>query len=394
MVINYHSLKNYHYQFTFELIQMKLQLYYIIISLLLSNALFADITPSEYEDLIDHVNCEFGRYLIQDGKTSEHFEAYNEAIVNCGFVNMIEFYKSKEPFLKKNGEIAYLINDLKEKYIADNPQMLYDSTIHIFNESILINYAQTLTNRADYDSIKNKLTQEIKEKILAKPKVKTALDNDVVPKGGNSVFDIVKHPGWLWLILILFIIMAVRTAMKIYSTRNDVPIQKSIPIAKEIPITKPIQPIPVKQPKVEKQEVEVKKPKEVVDTPKEKTVPQFIQDLQDKKKLSKETFYMPPPSVSGSFYSFGRMNEFKVDQALFKFEIVSEKYQICQFFVVNDPNVVTQGMMDFEKYLYPACTSENQPFPAATQIITIKPGVARRSTNHWRVQQKALIKFV
>ena len=92
--------------------------------------------------------------------------------------------------------------------------------------------------------------------------------------------------------------------------------------------------------------------------------------------------------------SLKKTKEYKNEYSLYKFEVISEKYQLARFTVVNNQEVVTQGIMDYEKYLEPACDKQNEYSATSTAIITIKPGVAQKSTNHWRLKQKAIIQFV
>ncbi|NJN76986.1 MAG: hypothetical protein HC803_00550 [Saprospiraceae bacterium] len=111
-------------------------------------------------------------------------------------------------------------------------------------------------------------------------------------------------------------------------------------------------------------------------------------------------FYMPYPKIDGSFYENNRLAAFVYGKSTFKFEIKIAEYSLATFSPISNDDVITDIFMDYEKTIKSVCEIEGNPTdlkkvikPGMTKIVTVVPGMAQRSNQHWRLKQKAIIRF-
>jgi hypothetical protein len=135
----------------------------------------------------------------------------------------------------------------------------------------------------------------------------------------------------------------------------------------------------------------------------DKVEAEIIEDKAD--DLPNENiFYMPYPTVDGSFYEYGKHDLYEEGRSTFKFEIRLKEYNLATFEVISNQDVITDALMNFEKTLNAVCEvigkgtehDKNHEIivqPGLKRIVTIEPGTVQLKTQHWRLKQKAKIRL-
>lgn len=112
------------------------------------------------------------------------------------------------------------------------------------------------------------------------------------------------------------------------------------------------------------------------------------------KTLISTLFYMPIPASNGTFQGSLAEDEFKRAESVYQFEITNDEGTMATFAVHEDIATMIRALDDPDRYLKPACRSNSIPHISATKIITNENGLAIKNGDNWRVQRKAMIRYV
>jgi hypothetical protein len=156
---------------------------------------------------------------------------------------------------------------------------------------------------------------------------------------------------------------------------------------------------------VETDESSIPQPREVIeqtiDVPTEVPIPPKtgIYEEPETQENEPEVFYMPYPKVDGSFYESARHEHFEYGKSTFRFEIKVVEYNLATFDIISNEDVITDIFVNPE-IINPVCEiqGKNKNIQSTlksgvSKIITVIPGTVQLRNSHWRLKQKAVIRF-
>lgn len=381
----------------------KMLRYLLVILLFISTtSVFAQKTVSqeEYEATVDYFNCSIAKFYIEQNQGQYKLEEYLESLseYGCNFEHLMVFIKDHQPQMEANGYLANYIESMKLEYDEQNANgALYNKLTDVFGQELLVE----LDGNTDYSQLKETLKEELKEKLRVGEEgdIGNVVENTTQTE--TSPFSsFLSNGGWILLvflvILLIILIIFGRWAIKYFNTGSkksetsqmeqradekrkemeENPAPRSVP-ATVVPVPEPskIAPEPMEEEEVIEEEPVV-----------------IVED--------ENVFYMPYPSIDGSFYEFVRHKDYEVKRSAFRFEIKNEEYGLATFEVVSDSNVITDIFMDYERTIRAVCEIEGKPKkidmvikPGIVRIVTVKHGSVQKSNKHWRLKQKAIIRF-
>lgn len=393
--------------------------FYVILLFLIivTNNVFAQktIDRETYESAVDHLNCELAKfYMLEDPENGSQYvyQAYLDslAVFPCSFEHLMVFIKERQPQLEANGDLAVYIEEFKEEFeeLPTN-SALYNRLMDIFKSDLLIEFK----GQDKFEVLKLELKNYL-EDALRKHEL---IDNNIIIKTENqssTLWDWVKSNIWLLVFGIIFFFFSftvIRWAMKYFNTgRNNKLTKKSLATdtqnQSKIPAkTQTINQI--HQSKAAKITPKAPISKSIVLEKKEleKQVEAIIQEVPQMEDTEEEApeeaaFYMPYPSIDGSFYELQNSETEVIGQSTFKFKLVNEKYALATFEILSNDKIITDIFMDYERTIKSACDIEGNPKelqkvirPGIVKIVTIAPGTAQKTGQHWRLKKKAVIRF-
>lgn len=129
--------------------------------------------------------------------------------------------------------------------------------------------------------------------------------------------------------------------------------------------------------------------------------PEYQHTLQNvigagnKKQSLDEVLYLTAPDASGTFDPADVSIAFKPVVSLYKFSIDPKDAGVAYFTFHADNVGLHHALSMPEKYVFPACAPFNEVFQGATNIKTLRPGIARKVNGIWRVEEedRALVRF-
>ncbi len=387
---------------------------------------FAEKTVSRatYETEVDKLNCELAKYYMKKNQgldTLRNYQ-YSLAITGCNFEHLMVFIKERQPEMKLNGELAVYIESLKENYEgAVNNNVLYQKVTDIFEQPILNVYS----NDDDFVNLEISLKDGLKENLKIK-EIGNIVNQEVAEQKG--FFESFRGFGWqeatlsLITILIIFIFVSLISWFYKYSTTGKAT-TSTVNRSQAEPPTSPI-PIPptplittggmtindshttpepkvVLTPPLQNDDVPIVVANvPIIDPP----IDDMVDDVEDDNIPNEDIFYMPYPTIDGSFYEYGKHETYEEGRSTFKFEIKLKEYNLATFEVISNQDVITDALMNFEKTLNAVCEvigegtkhDENHEIiikPGLKKIVVIEPGTAQLRTQHWRLKQKAKIRL-
>ncbi|MFK7949953.1 MAG: hypothetical protein AB8G11_20350 [Saprospiraceae bacterium] len=385
--------------------------FYLIILLIIITTVnvFAQktIDRATYENAVDHLNCELGKFymLEEQGKYVQDEYLTYSSTHPCSYENLMVFIQGKQPQLENNGYLATYIESFKKEFDEQITNgALYNKLMEIFKQDLLLEYE----GQEDYEALKFALKEDyLKEKL----RIHELQTIDGVKDTKEESFDWSWFRGTNLLLLIFgifilfFAITILRWAIKYGNTgkrlsKKDLAENRVKPqIPTDTSTNIPTQTINEKF-----------KPKSLNPrTPKKKTLEKQVEAVMEEVQKEEEieevepeefAFYMPYPSIDGSFYDLERSETEIGGQSTFKFKLVNEKYALATFEILSNDKIITDIFMDYERTIKSACELENKPKslnkvirPGITKIITIEPGTVQKTAQHWRLKKKAVIRF-
>ncbi len=107
-------------------------------------------------------------------------------------------------------------------------------------------------------------------------------------------------------------------------------------------------------------------------------------------------YYLSTPNQDGTFNASSMSEQFRPSASVFKF-VVTQKSgsHWAEFTVADDAEAVKDALSSPTSYLDPVCESVNAFFPGAKRIVNERPGRALRQGDKWVVkpEQKARIRY-
>lgn len=362
----------------------------------------------EYEAAIDYFNCEMAKFYIERNQGKYEYEAYLDSLAEfgCNFEHLMVFIKERQPQMVINGYLAESIESMKAEFdIQLTNGALYSKLMLVFEEDVLKEH----DSEEDYNKRKDILTEELKEKLrthemVVNEVVETKEQND------SSFWEQISGGGIALMIFVIFLIGIlaglIRWAWKYFNTGQKnrikpvvtknpeelIPVQKNTVVTPQIEATVPDEDTA----EVARMASEERRAKQ-----KEMESEEYVEEVVvPPPVIDKTVFFMPYPSVDGSFYEFARRDLFEFKYSAFKFEIKNKEYGLAVFEVISNKDVITDIFMDYERTIKPVCEIEGNPKklsqvikPGIVKIITVKPGSVQKRDQHWRLKQKAIIRF-
>jgi hypothetical protein len=382
-------------------------------------AVFGQKTLSriDYEKAIDNLNCSLAKFYIEENQGVYELQAYNDSVAQfgCSYEHLMVFIKQKQPQMETNGYLAAYINSLKGEYeLQATNSALFNRTVEIFKEEVLINY----DSRADYQELKENLIQELKEALRID---EIADDEGQLQESETNSWTSFQDLTALKIILIIFGILLLllllgigRWALKYVQTGKEdkssyLPIRnQNLPPSNTTVTTTTTTNTTTETPKdLNTKYAEPKQPT----TPKPKTVVEKIQEaptppepeinaaaeIEEADQL--ESFYMPYPKIDGSFYESARHEVFEYGKSTFRFEIKVVEYNLATFEIISNEDVITDIFVNPE-IINPVCEIQGKNKninstlkSGVSKIVTVRPGTVQLRNSHWRLKQKATIRF-
>ena len=408
--------------------------YSILFLLTLSINGFAQktIDRTTYESVVDQLNCELSKFymLEEQGKYVQDEYLEYAATHPCSYENLMVFIQGKQPQLENNGYLTAYINEMKDEYDKQpSNSALYNKLVEVFEQELFVKYEAN----EDFDNLKFQLKENyLKERL----RVNEILTDEGITNTDEEGFDL-----WGWLkkrnLLVAFVSMLIliivykmfRWTSKYFNTgdgtmthygknkpSSNVAVQNETPEIAESTQTLneklgqaaiASRGIPPQEIPAENQADEVTEPQPL----EEDVAARGIENLTDEETeifeedfsslLSDEVvFYMPYPSIDGSFYDSESTEEESPEESRFKFKLVNEKYALAIFEVLSSDKIITDIFMDYEGTIKAVCDIEGDfedlkdvLKPGLVEIVTVKPGIVRKSSRHWRLKEKAMIRF-
>jgi hypothetical protein len=369
------------------------------------------VTRIEYENVIDELNCTMAKFYIEQNQGVYELQAYNDSIAQfgCSFEHLMIFIKERQPQMATNGYLAAHINSLKSEFdLQITNGALFNKTVDVFKEDILIDY----DSREDYQLVKTNLIADLKNKL----RVDEVADNKgQLQEMETSIWTNFQDlQGWkivLIIFIILFLLVLIgfaRWGLKYTQTgkgdkstfliRNP---QQNIPsnTTSNVDTTSTIN---------SKFEEAKKRPAPKPKTVVEKSIAEKVEVILAEEQMEKkeevldnepEVFYMPYPKVDGSFYESARHEIFQYGKSTFRFEIKVVEYNLATFEIISNEDVITDIFVNPE-IINPVCDIEGKQKDikstlksGVSKIITVIPGTVQLRNSHWRLKQKAVIRF-
>ncbi|MFT6147325.1 MAG: hypothetical protein ACJAUH_000002 [Saprospiraceae bacterium] len=361
------------------------------------------IKQLDYEKIIDNFNCEVAKYYIGANQDKDELDAYKDSITQfgCNFQHLMVFIKERQPKMKQNGYLATNINGLKKEYnLQASNGALYNKMVDIFKDSLLTQY----DGKEDYQEFKKNYLRNLKEELRVHEIAKVGGDEGELEESRSfdSYLENFETGKFLFIlgliILIFFFIILGRWLWKYASTGKDdqttfnlKPVESSYSPTPKVSIPKPVVP---KSPVPEPRSVTPT----IVDEP---ILPgaEILVEVPDEPEEDPNIFYMPYPKIDGSFYESSRHPYFEYGRSTFLFEIKVIEYNLATFEIISNEDVITDIFVNPE-IIDPVCEVQGQTKntesaikSGVTKIITITPGMVQLSNAHWRLKQKAVIRF-
>jgi len=374
------------------------------------------VSRINYEQAIDKLNCAIAKFYIEDNQGVYELKAYNNSIAEfgCSFEHLMVFIKERQPQMENNGYLAAYIDGLKGEYdLQITNSGLYNKTIELFGEELLIQY----DSEENYQELKinllNNLKRELKvEEIANNEGILIETDNWTILQSITPLKIILILFG---VVLLLLLVGLARWVLKYVETGKE---DKSA----YLPIKNPIQNIPsntdttvvnttmnantnIDTASVETDESSIPQPRKVIeqtiDVPTEVPIPPKtgIYEEPETQENEPEVFYMPYPKVDGSFYESARHEHFEYGKSTFRFEIKVVEYNLATFDIISNEDVITDIFVNPE-IINPVCEiqGKNKNIQSTlksgvSKIITVIPGTVQLRNSHWRLKQKAVIRF-
>ena len=410
--------------------------YSILFLLTISTNVFAQktIDRGTYESVVDHLNCELSKFYMLEEQGKYVQDEYLEYATThpCNYENLMVFIQGKQPQLENNGYLTTYINEMKEEYDKQaSNSALYNKLVEVFEQELLVNYE---TNEG-FENLKFELKENyLKDKL----RVNEILTDDGITdtnEEGINVWSWFKNRNALIIFISIFVLFVAfkvfRWVAKYFNTGDGKMMHYgqnqssfTVNVQDETPETpKSTQTLNEKlgQATIASRGVSPQEtPKqnqvdEVTETQlleegdiTAKGVENLINDEETEalgedfsSTLSDEVvFYMPYPSIDGSFYDSESTDEERPEESRFKFKLVNEKYALAIFEILSNDKIITDIFMDYEGTIKAVCDIEGGVEdlttvlrPGIVRIVTVRPGIVRKSSRHWRLKEKATIRF-
>lgn len=370
------------------------------------------IDRETYENAVDHLNCELAKfYMLKQQEEQYLHDEYLEYASShpCSYENLMVFIQGKQPQLEINGYLATYIESFKDEFDEQITNgALYNKLVEVFrSDSLAVRGITLFEGDEEYNALKFELKENYLKDKLRIHELKTV---DGIKDTKEKTFNF-----WEWLkrnslllVLSLFVLFfgvtILRWARKYANTGKDKLSKKDLAAnrVKQLPANVSTQTI---NEKLKPKSPSSPKPKVVEKKELEKQVEAIIKEAP-KEQIAKEeepeefVFYMPYPSIDGSFYDLERKDLEISGQSTFKFKLINEKYELATFEILSNDKIITDIFMDYERTIKSACEIEGKPKkiskiirPGITKIITVEPGTAQKTAQHWRLKKKAIIRF-
>ena len=407
--------------------------YFIILLLTISSAnAFAQktIDRATYERAVDYLNCELSKfYMLKEQGKYVQDEYIDYAITHpCNYENLMVFIQGKQPQLENNGFLAAYIEEFKGEYdIQASNSALYNKLVEVFEQEFFDNFEVD----EDFDNLKFQIKENYLKENLRVNEILTDDGITDTEEEGNNLWTWLKELNIAALLLIgvvlFFLYKLVRWMVKYLNTgagkithhSND-----NLPIAPKVQDTSTESALTLNE-KLG-QTVNASKVKTPAKTPLENEVQAVIEEhieeevivarAVDNPIIEEETaaihedfsstspdevvFYMPYPSIDGSFYDSASSEVEIPEESRFQFKLVNEKYALAIFEILSNDKIITDIFMDYEGTIKAVCDIEGGDEdlstvlrPGIVEIITVRPGIVRKSSRHWRLKEKAVIRF-
>lgn len=380
--------------------------YLIILFLIITTAnAFAQKTVDRatYESAVDHLNCELAKfYMFEEEGKYVHDEYLKYSTTSpCNYENLMVFIQARQPQLVDNGYLATYIESFKKEFDEQITNgSLYNNLMKIFKQELLVVYE----GNEDYEDLKFTLQEDyLKEKL----KIHELATNNGIKDTKEKSFDF-----WQWLkgniLLIIFLCFFLFFAVTILRwARKYVNTGKDKLSTKDLAANRPQAKIPANTQTIN-DKLRPKSPRPKVATIEktglEKEAEAIIKEAPQSKDIEQEpeefVFYMPYPSIDGSFYQLENSEIEVIGQSAFKFKLINEKYALAQFELLSNDKIITDIFMDYERTIKSVCEIESNPKnlekvirPGITKIVIVEHGTAQKTVQHWRMKKKAIIRF-
>lgn len=354
---------------------------------------------TDFEKIIDNLNCSVAKFYIERNQGVYELAAYNDslAIFSCNFEHLMVFIKERQPQMEINGYLAEYINSLKQEYDSlPSNSALFNRTVELFEEDVLKQY----DSEEDYAEFKINTIENLKVELRVDEFGESEMQ-EVEETATWSGFR--NMAGWQILLLIagiLFILILIGLARwgRKYGDNSLLPIrtlsnQPAIIIPNAITTnTVTTNTVTTNSSAPEPEDV-------VIPTPEVEIPSENIAIEEENVEEKPAVFYMPYPKIDGSFYQSARHELFEYGRSTFKFEIKVVEYNLATFEIVSNEDVITDIFINPE-IINPVCEIEGKQKnidstlkSGVTKIITVVPGTVQLKNSHWRLKQKAVIRF-
>ena len=387
-------------------------------------AVFGQKTLSriDYEKAIDNLNCSLAKFYIEEKQGVYVLQEYNDSVApfGCRYEPLMVFIKQKQPQMETNGYLAAYINELKKEYdLQSSNSALFNRTVEVFKEEVLIEF----DSRADYQELKANLIQELKQNLKID---EIANDEGVLQEPETNSWTSFQDFTVLKIILIIFGILLLllllglgRWVLKYVQTgkeakngylpsRNHNQNLPSNTNTNTTVTTTTTTNTTTETPKdlntkyAESNQSTTSKPKTVVEKTQETPTPpepEINAAAEIEEEEQPESFYMPYPKIDGSFYESARHEVFVYGKSTFRFEIKVVEYNLATFEIISNEDVITDIFVNPE-IINPVCEIQGKNKninstlkSGVSKIVTVTPGTVQLRNSHWRLKQKAVIRF-
>jgi hypothetical protein len=359
------------------------------------------VLKTDFEKIIDNLNCSVAKFYIERNQGEYQLAAYKDslAIFTCNFEHLMVFIKERQPQMEINGYLAEYINSLKQSYDSlPTNSGLFNRTVELFKEDVLEQYE----SEEDYQEFKINTIEYLKVEL----RIDEIGESEMEEFEEDSTWSLSNMAAWQIVLLIgvivfLLIVIAFFRWGKKYGDSSLLPI-RNLPAKPKMPL--PNRTITTPDTEAETPEdTPEPKPKSVI-TPKPKVeIPAENEQIEAQPEEETEgkpvIFYMPYPKIDGSFYQSARQNVFVAGLSIFKFEIKVVEYNLATFEILSSEDIITDIFINPE-IINPVCKIEGTQKKiestlksGVTKIITVTPGTVQLKNSHWRLKQKAVIRF-
>jgi hypothetical protein len=360
------------------------------------------VSRTDFERTVDYMNCELAKFFMEQQQAQYELDNYKniEAQYGRSYEQLMVFIKSKQPQMLENGELAAQIETYKAQYDAyTTNDELYNALTEVFKEPLLDAYT--------LDDGFGILKEKLKATLLTDLKVNEIEETPMLP-AGERWYDFRQWEGQQMallaagLIAFLVLLKAILWFRK-YTQSSEIP--QSLPTTKKQASNQPTvsindayadkkMPVAPEIPSLEA--IREESMSRAVVMPQADELPTSEEIAIEMKKQEQTQFYMPYPSLDGTFYQHNSTESQKIDSA-FHFTIKLAAYGLATFEVVSSEKVMTDIFMDFEGTLKPACEVERDSKIAEgmNRVITVEAGIVQKRSGeqHWRLKQKVRVRF-